>query len=79
MNPTIAMSQMQVKAKQMEIVDFCGPIETIERLIEIGLRKGMHIEFCGQAPFYGPLLYRAGTTTYALRPEEAECTLIKTL
>jgi Fe2+ transport system protein FeoA len=79
MSQPIAMSQINQQKTKMEVVDFRGPAETIQRLVEIGLRKGMHVEFCGQAPFHGPLLYRAGTTMFALRPEEAACTLIKTI
>lgn len=56
-----------------KIVAFNGDHLIIERLKEMGLHQGLEIEFVGQAPLLGPLVYRFGNTVLALRPQEAAC------
>ncbi|GIL18347.1 MAG: hypothetical protein BroJett040_20980 [Oligoflexia bacterium] len=61
----------------LEILDFQGPAEVLERLQEMGLHCGSRVKLVGQAPFGGPLLFRFGTTVIALRQDEAQCILYK--
>ena len=75
----LSLDQIQDKARCLEITDFKGPADLVERLYEIGLRKGMQLQYFGRAPFIGPFLYRAGSTMYALRPEEAACTQVRVI
>ena len=65
------------KNSRAEIVGFkCDTEATclmVERLKEMGLYEGLMLEYLGQAPFGGPLLYRFSGTVVALRVEEARC------
>ena len=55
------------------ILTFSGDEALVERLQEVGFRRGDEIELVGRAPFFGPFLYRLGATVIALREEEAHC------
>lgn len=68
---------MSDSEKNYLIEGFGGDTELIERLQELGFREGQFIELCGQAPFLGPLLFRIGSTTIALREDEAQCLQLK--
>lgn len=61
------------RGQALEIIGFLGSSMMQERLLEMGLRKGLKLEFLGQAPFGGPILIRFKTSVLALRTEEAEC------
>ena len=78
-NQTLAPSQLSMLKKpgSCEIVGFSGEHLMIERLKEMGLHKGLHIEFIGRSPLKGPYLYRFGNTILALRSQEAACIQIK--
>jgi ferrous iron transport protein A len=62
----------------LEISDFLGDEIIIERMHELGLRKGTQLKFIRQAPFSGPLLFQISTTLLALREEEFACLTFKT-
>ena len=64
-------------AGNYEITQICGVDVTCERLIEMGFRVGMRIDFISQAPLNGPLICRFQNTILALRIEEAQCLLIR--
>lgn len=61
----------------MTLVGFAGEPLTIERLHEIGLYQGLELVYLGRAPFRGPVLIQFENTCFALRPEEAQCVLVK--
>lgn len=67
----------ELNERSLEIADFQGPAEVLERLQEMGLHCGSRVKLVGQAPFGGPLLFRFGTTVIALRQDEAQCILYK--
>lgn len=65
------------KNAMAEIIGFesnCALTELmVERLKEMGLYEGLLVDYVGQAPFGGPLMYRFSGTVVALRIEEARC------
>lgn len=63
----------------VEILEFSGSEQVRERLHEMGLRQGSQIYILGQAPFGGPLLIRFRQSFLALRSEEAQCAIVKSL
>jgi ferrous iron transport protein A len=65
------------QAENLEILGFHGENAICERLLEMGLHKGLQIKLLGRAPLRGPLLIQFGTSFIALRAEEASCTLIQ--
>lgn len=62
--------------QKLTVVGFTGEALLIERLREIGLYQGLELVYLGRAPFKGPLLIQFDNTSFALRPEEARCTLV---
>ncbi|PWU16068.1 MAG: ferrous iron transport protein A [Bdellovibrio sp.] len=62
-----------------EVESFAGSPDMIARLRELGIRQGLQVSLIGQAPFWGPKLFRAGLTVLALRQEEASCVFIQSL
>lgn len=63
---------------RLQVIGFSGDHLIIERLKEMGLHKGLEIEFVGRAPLQGPMIYRFGNTILALRAQEAACIQIQT-
>lgn len=63
---------------QLRVVGFSGDHLIIERLKEMGLHKGLELEYIGRAPLKGPMIYRFGNTVLALRAKEAACIQIQT-
>lgn len=61
----------------LEVIDFKGDLEVIERLKEMGLKAGQFIRIEGRAPFGGPILIRMAATVLALRNEEFVCVNLK--
>jgi Fe2+ transport system protein FeoA len=72
----LQLSKLKKPAK-CQIIGFIGEHLMIERLKEMGLHKGLQIEFIGRSPLWGPFLYRFGNTILALRPREAACIQIQ--
>jgi len=59
------------------ITGFSGEHNWLERLIEMGLHKGMTVKIMSKAPFGGPLVVQVGTSFLALREEEAACIVVQ--
>jgi Fe2+ transport system protein FeoA len=64
---------------RIEITEFQGDGLILERLRELGLRKGSRLHYVRQAPFGGPFLFQLPTTLLALREEELQCLKFKVL
>ena len=62
---------------EFEIMDLKGDLQTCERLYEMGLHKGLKVNLVGRAPFMGPWLIQFGSTTIALRDNEAKCLTVQ--
>ena len=71
------LSEIKTPSK-IQIVGFSGDHLMIQRLKEMGVHKGLELEFISQGPLKGPMIYRFGNTVLALRPQEAACIQIQT-
>jgi len=60
-----------------EIIEFSGDSLICERLREMGLHQGVRLAVIGRAPWRGPWLVQFKHVCVALRPEEAECPILK--
>ncbi len=54
-----------------KVVGIKSGCATAQRLMELGVIRGLEVEVLGRAPFGDPLRVRLGTTTVALRSTEA--------
>ena len=70
------LSDLTTRGAKAQIQGFCGPHLIIERLKEMGFHQGLGVTYLGQAPFWGPKIFRVGVTVVALRDEEAGCAVI---
>ena len=71
------LSCLKIRGTKAKILGFCGSAWVIERLKEMGFHQGLTVTYLGQAPFWGPQIYRVGVTVVALRQEEAQCAVIE--
>ena len=76
---TVADVSSLRSGSRFQILDFSGDDVILERLRELGLRKGSEITYVRQAPFGGPYLFQLPTTLLALREEELRCLKFKIL
>lgn len=53
--------------------EMTGPAEVMERLRALGFIPGVYVDYLGRAPLGGPLLFRLGSLSIALRKEEFSC------
>ncbi len=68
-----------LKHSWVQITQFQGSDEIIERLKEMGFMLNQKVQWLGQAPFNGPRMYRVGNIVMALRHEEAKCIKVNPL
>ena len=50
-----------------------------ERLLDMGFRPGINVEYLGRIPFSGPFLLKVQGTIISLREEEAACLKLATI
>ncbi len=67
------------KTKECVIDSFAGPLHLQERLREMGLSTGLVIKIKGRAPWKGPWLIEYSETVLAIREQEAQCLIVKSL
>lgn len=60
-----------------EIVTIEGDDEKLQRLAELGIRSGKHIQVLQKTPFNGPIIIQVEQSLIALRSEEALCITLK--
>jgi ferrous iron transport protein A len=58
---------------------FQGPESLQERLREMGIYSGLVLKVKGRAPWKGPWLVEYSETVMALREEEAQCLIVKSV
>lgn len=56
--------------------DLRGPENYLRRLHELGFISGAEIFCINRISFGGPILFKTGNVTVALRREEAECLIL---
>lgn len=72
-HPDELKTLLKLGQNQFRIQSFQGEALLVQRLHEIGLRRGDGLIYVGRAPFGGPLLFRMGAIVIALREEEFQC------
>ena len=60
-----------------EILTIEGDAERLQRLAELGVRSGKHIQVLQRTPFNGPIIIQVERSLIALRSEEALCITLK--
>jgi ferrous iron transport protein A len=58
---------------QLILTDLLGESFYRERLLDMGFRPGINVEFLGRIPFSGPFLLKVQGTIISLREEEVAC------
>lgn len=60
-----------------QILSFSGPADLIERLREMGFYEGLRFELVQRLPFGGACIVRVGSSSFALRDDEAACARVQ--
>jgi Fe2+ transport system protein FeoA len=63
---------------QLMLIELLGESFYRERLLDMGFRPGIVVEFLGRIPFSGPFLLKVQGAIISLRQEEAACLKLTT-